>query len=526
MAPVGRLRGHAGGPGRSMLPVARGALVSGALVWAVVVGRLAQASYDVAGAVVLASILVVVTVPALAWLGRRDGTPGVVPLLVGGYLAKLAASAARYLVAFDVYDGAADAAQYHQVGGEVASQLWSGSLAVELGKIPGTGFIELLTGITYASVGPSLGAGFVAFATLAYAGQVLFWKAFRVGIPDGSSLRYAALVLLLPSMLFWPSSIGKEAWMMFCLGLCALGVARRLSGASQGLLLLGGGLLGAYLVRPHVAMLVVTAYVATSVLRPGARRSPPLVRMVGVLALLLVAALLLVRVQSYFGVETSGVDLGAGQVFDKTVEQTAAGGSSFQPVVASNPLLVPFAAASVLYRPLPFEASNAQMVVASIEGLVLVALTLAYRRNVVAAVRTSRRRRYVLYALVYSLLFVVAFSNIGNFGILVRQRTQVLPFVLVAVCVPVSTGLIGDRSPSQLGPRRSRVVGVQDPVRSGVRRSGGHDASDGVRREDRAARLAVARRPGVAGVGGAPPGPRAGAAWPDGVVGGPPDATL
>jgi len=39
---------------------------------------------------------------------------------------------------------------------------------------------------------------------------------------------------------------------------------------------------------------------------------------------------------------------------------------------------------------------------------------------------------------VYSLLFVFAFSSIANFGILARERTQVLPFFLVLLAVPAA----------------------------------------------------------------------------------------
>jgi hypothetical protein len=37
---------------------------------------------------------------------------------------------------------------------------------------------------------------------------------------------------------------------------------------------------------------------------------------------------------------------------------------------------------------------------------------------------------------VYGLLFIVAFSSIGNFGILARERCQLLPFFLVLLAVP------------------------------------------------------------------------------------------
>jgi hypothetical protein len=43
---------------------------------------------------------------------------------------------------------------------------------------------------------------------------------------------------------------------------------------------------------------------------------------------------------------------------------------------------------------------------------------------------------YVAYAASYTMMFVIAFSSIGNFGILTRQRTQVLPLMLVLLVLP------------------------------------------------------------------------------------------
>jgi hypothetical protein len=42
----------------------------------------------------------------------------------------------------------------------------------------------------------------------------------------------------------------------------------------------------------------------------------------------------------------------------------------------------------------------------------------------------------VAFALAYTGLFILAFSAIGNFGLLTRQRTQLLPFVLVLLAMP------------------------------------------------------------------------------------------
>ena len=47
-----------------------------------------------------------------------------------------------------------------------------------------------------------------------------------------------------------------------------------------------------------------------------------------------------------------------------------------------------------------------------------------------------RRRPYATFAFAYTLMFVYAFAAIANFGILSRQRTQVLPFVFVLLALP------------------------------------------------------------------------------------------
>ncbi|HUG84242.1 MAG TPA: hypothetical protein VMM13_06735, partial [Euzebya sp.] len=44
------------------------------------------------------------------------------------------------------------------------------------------------------------------------------------------------------------------------------------------------------------------------------------------------------------------------------------------------------------------------------------------------------RQPMLLAAVVFVLAFVVAFSIIGNFGILARQRVQVLPWLLMLLC--------------------------------------------------------------------------------------------
>ncbi len=125
-----------------------------------------------------------------------------------------------------LYGGGADSARYDDAGERISAALRAGLPWVAHGPFPGTAFIEGFTGYVYLLLGPTLIGGFLFFSWLGFWGLLLFQRAFATALPDGDARRYALLVLFLPSLLFWPSSIGKEAWMTLALGLGAYGAAR------------------------------------------------------------------------------------------------------------------------------------------------------------------------------------------------------------------------------------------------------------------------------------------------------------
>ena len=203
--------------------------------------------------------------------------------------------------------------------------------------------------------------------------------------------------------------------MLFTLGLAAFGTARVLTGRPwRGIALAGLAMWLAAIVRAHVAGMVV-------------------------LGLVVVAVGLLGRTQSYLVEKGIDPQDGVTSVLAETQRRTNQGGSNFQaPSTGVSLAKLPFAAVTILFRPFPFEVHNAQAAITALESSLLLCLTLARRRAIWHAVRHLRRWPYVAFILVYSGLFVVAFSSIANFGILARERTQLLPFFLVLLAVPAS----------------------------------------------------------------------------------------
>jgi hypothetical protein len=384
-----------------------------------------------------APLLVLLTIPIALRLARADGDPAIVTLVLVALTLKLVGSVVRYYVGVNAYGGSGDSVDYYDAARVLGPAFRSLDFNVTTGRIPGTGFIELVTGVLYALTGASRLVGFMVFSWFCLLGQILCWRAFRIGVPHGDSKRYAFLVLLFPSMLFWPSSVGKEAWMIFAIGITVYGVARMVRHLRWGVPLTVVGVAAATLARPHVALLLLAGvFAALLVTRPPERSATaPLARLLWIAVVIVALVVVLNETQSLLGVENLDQE-SVQATLASTEVRTAQGASAFEPVVVNSPLDVPLATVTVLFRPLPFEVGNAQMLLTSAEGLLLAALVVMSWRRLASIPRLMWSTPYVMFALVFVVLFVCTFSSFANFGILARQRTQMLPFLFVLLAVP------------------------------------------------------------------------------------------
>jgi hypothetical protein len=295
----------------------------------------------------------------------------------------------------------------------------------------------VLTGWVYAITGTTIVGGYLVFSLFGFWGLYFFYRAFRTAFPQGDHKRYALILFFLPSLLFWSSSIGKEAWMTLCLGVTAFGAARLLSHRRGGLPVVLIGVVGLIMVRPHVALVAFLALFAGYIVRPARRPSltSPIAKVGGIIILLLVGFLVLSQVQNFFGVtklDTAAVDT----VLERTNTQSAQGGSEYQVEQVSGPLGFVKATIAVVFRPWPYEAHNAMSAIASLEGVLILGLFLISARRLAQLPRLLLRAPYVMFATVFSIGFIIAFASVGNFGILVRQRVQLYPFLFVLLALP------------------------------------------------------------------------------------------
>ena len=393
----------------------------------------ATGSYDEWSGMLLIPVVVMLNIPLLLRAGRRDPDPRFLQLLVLAFVAKLAATAARWAMAFVLYNGS-DALSYSIEGARLADAYRHWEFGAEIGRdFVGTGFMRVATGAVYVLTGPSFYLVWLIFSLLGFWGTYFLYRAFRIAIPDGNARRYALLLLFLPSMLFWPAGLGKEAFITFGIGLIAYGSALLLTGYRTWAVPLLLGVVATAVIRPHITAALFTALVLAWFLRKRIRPAnelTPLTYVGGAALILACGAVVASSAASFLGLDSLTVASVDSAISD-TTELTDEGGSTFTPAAVHGPRDLPLAAFTVIFRPMVFEATNPQMLLAAVEGTLLLLLVALSWRSLVKLPGRLRRQPYLILCIVYTIVFVYAFSNFGNFGILTRQRVQVLPFVLV-----------------------------------------------------------------------------------------------
>ncbi|MEO7572233.1 MAG: hypothetical protein ABIX10_07335 [Acidimicrobiales bacterium] len=414
-------------------------------------------TYDTWGAFIWGPLLLLLAYPLCRWVANKTGEPHIAGFLFGAAALKIVVGAVTRFYMVDAVYGAGDSLRYDDAAAELAGPFRNG-IFQDLGEVTGTRFLEIVNGVVQAVIGETLVGSFLVFAAFGFVGMCLLYLAFCEARPNGSRTLYRRLLFLTPTIWFWPSSVGKEAFLILAIGAMAYGFARLLNGHVSGLILAAVGLWGTAVVRPHIALLLALGALAalpSSMRRPSDdQRSsrPKAARLLLPLVVLAALPALLGSVERFFDIEGLNLE-SANQLRDEVTRRTSKGGSEFVAPDTSNPIGLVQGLVTVAARPFPHEADGYQ-VLASLETVVL---------GIVAGIAVFRRRagllrllgdRWVRFSLAYVLGFAWGFSAVANFGILVRQRSLILPFLFVLAA-------------AAHGPRLAR-----DPAVTGLRREG------------------------------------------------------
>jgi hypothetical protein len=425
------------------------AVIGGAVAYlALLAWAIANLPYDLWGALVVTPVLLLAGFAAITRTFRSD--PMLARLMCAGLVVRLAGGMARYWVSFDAYGGATDAARYHRYGARVATRVWAGEISPFEALPYGTGteFFERFTGFVYMLTGSSRLGGFVVFGWIAYWGVVWFVKAAITAVDGLVVRRYAALTIVAPSLVFWPSSIGKEAYMLAALGLGTYGIARGLTrhGFVVPVVVTGVGLGAAAFVRPHMAGVWIAGLVPAllvALVRGRDRRSRNRTRLGDVVAVGLFLAVAVGALWLIAGATVDYLNPGTDEVsttsvtdiLAETTRRTSEAGSNYVPPRVDSPSSWPYASLRTLLRPLPIEAHGLGQLLAAAELMGLVVLCLANMSSVAGLPKRIVTTPYVTFAMTTLFLAGLAYSSFANLGVLTRQKSLVFPFMLLVPCL-------------------------------------------------------------------------------------------
>jgi hypothetical protein len=380
-------------------------------------------------------IFIVITLGILAATGAFRGLdPTMRRATTIFFLLKLSMAVVSLGFTKVVLAGAADAITYDGNGKATAYAL-SNHLPVVYRNIPGTGGVDWVVSHLYWLTTPNIWLGFTTFAwTSAIGTYVLFVGASR-GWPNADRRRFGLALMFLPSLLYWTSPISKESIVIFGIGVFVLGIGFVFDGTrllTGSLLALAGGSI-TYFIRPDVTLILTISTIVAFVV-PWSRRV--LNRPIPFKRILIILTLLIVLIP-VIAANRQLLHIGRGQGFvqgaltQASNESTIGGNSAFTTATPTSVVDIPYAVISVLFRPFPWEVRTPLQVAASLEGIVLAIWSL----RVLWRWRMKRLRpRFdgmMAMSVIFVLIFCIAFSSLGNFGLLVRERIQALPFLLI-----------------------------------------------------------------------------------------------
>jgi hypothetical protein len=372
-------------------------------------------------AAILIPFFIVASIAAVALITRNDRF--LFTVLVVALAAKLFASwVYTALPAFQLSD---ISGLYFDSARQMAGSSINLTDFFSLQQLWGTNLIIAIGACLFSVAGPSLAGAMVLFAVVAFWGQFFFYRAFVLAFPKANRRIAAVLLFLFPSIVYWTSAFGKDALMMLAIGMISYGIARRFD--LKGWLTILLGLPLATLVRPHVGAFIAVSLFA-SYLIADITYGRKIIGLKFLLFPFFVVTCIVIVIYSRNSLELNSVE-DARAMSEYSHLHNQVGGSAFGEDESIGVRLIQ--APVLMFRPFPWEANNLTALLASLEGLLLLSLTLWRRVGLYRLFLSARSIPLTVFTICFFSIFSVVFSiSISNFGLLTRQRVMVLPLVL------------------------------------------------------------------------------------------------
>lgn len=306
----------------------------------------------------------------------------------------------------------------------------------------GTMFIVYVTQSALEIFGGSYLDYFFLYQALGVWGLALVFRTMEEAATAlGTTLPPLTIALMfLPGMYFWTAAIGKDAPLFLA---CALAVwsCFRISGRWMWFGLAIAIMLS---IRVHVALITVVALALALV---AGRGVPSVVRIILGFAAVVAGVFLFSTLQSELQVDLSSV----GSIANYVDQQTTAATRGVDNTLAKSSFAVKLI--SLLYRPFFFDSGGIFGVVASLQNVVMIAITFLLIRNFRLWAELFRGSLAIRFASIHfvTMYLMLAFMYY-NVGLGLRQREMATPALLVVFATLYMVGAMRRKSVQSASP--------------------------------------------------------------------------
>lgn len=288
----------------------------------------------------------------------------------------------------------------------------------------GTGFVDFLTKILYNFLGLSYVGLFLVFNLFGVVGLIAFDASLRAAIvyKNFSVKKLATLLVLLPSVSFWSSSIGKDSIAFMSVGLilwCSLHLKDRLG-------LLFFSMIMMLLVRPHISLIMLMAAVAAILFDPLTSKK---YKILIASFILFVFGILFPFVIDFAGY-SDGLNVGEISDFIETRQSfNMEGGGGID--ISSMNLFEQLVA--YMFRPFAFEVNNIFTAAAAFDNTILLSLFVAFSFNVFSGRKSILKENRVFLWVYACLTWTLLAMTTSNMGIALRQKWMFAPVLIFLI---------------------------------------------------------------------------------------------
>lgn len=288
----------------------------------------------------------------------------------------------------------------------------------------GTYFIYALNYIPANILGLSYFTGTIMYSVIGFIGLAFFYITAIDAIPNNPKFKgYSLFPLLffLPNLHFWSCAVGKDTLLFFCIGMLVYGLMY------SRFVLVIFALVLSYFIRPHITLFMLIAFGFAFVVNKN-KSVFQRILFFGIMAA--IAIYIFPMVMKFAKIEEASMDnFNSFAVNKASILSGSHTGSSVD--ISAYPL--PLKLFTFLFRPFFFDINSIPSLLASVENMLLLILTIGIFRN--KPLKSFKKAPFVIKGMIYFLLIgTFAFSqSLGNLGIMIRMRNMFLPGLILFI---------------------------------------------------------------------------------------------